>query len=423
MPAAWKPVKVEGDITDLTQVTEFGGLQPTATLLKNDSYTVESRVPVWSPELLRNTGDDYPGYVEELYLQIPESTPERLEEFTSNLTANATTAYDKAVTIERWLEANKKYSLKVNRPPKNIAYNFVFNMNKGYCVYYATAMVTMLRSQGIPARFVVGYATGQQVDNNEWVIRGLDSHAWVEVYFEDVGWVRFDPTPAQSRLAVEQSTLQDAREQGMENVDTSESSPENNPQTNQPGQSNTQTNTPPGSATANQNGTPAGLVSGAQGLGGNGTLANITSGLQSGNGTGSGGFMGVTPQTVGLSLLTLLGVGAVAHRTGYAEKGYREARLRWQRRTDDPERDVERAFERLEYVLEKNYRPRRPGETPREYFSWMYEGKMGIDKRIERVFDIHEKSHYSPESVTQEEADEAVELVDKIVKDYNKFLN
>lgn len=72
-------------------------------------------------------------------------------------------------------------------------------MDAGYCTYYATTMVTMLRSQGVPARFVVGYTTGEQVGDDRYRVRGLNSHAWVQVYFPDVGWVRFDPTPAGPR--------------------------------------------------------------------------------------------------------------------------------------------------------------------------------------------------------------------------------
>ncbi len=65
-------------------------------------------------------------------------------------------------------------------------------MDEGYCVYFATTMVTMLRTQGIPARMTVGYTSGQRIDENQWVVRGLNSHAWVEVYFPDQGWVQFD---------------------------------------------------------------------------------------------------------------------------------------------------------------------------------------------------------------------------------------
>jgi hypothetical protein len=82
-------------------------------------------------------------------------------------------------------------------------------MDEGYCEYFATAMVTMLRTQGIPARYAVGYSTGERVGGT-YQVRAMNAHAWVEVYFPDVGWVRFDPTPGGERLATQQDALEDA---------------------------------------------------------------------------------------------------------------------------------------------------------------------------------------------------------------------
>src|SRR5699024_128288 len=118
---------------------------------------------------------------------------------------------------------SKNYSLDVDRPDGSIADSYLFEMNAGYCTYYATTMATMLRTQDIPARFVTGYTPGQRVARDEWVVRGLDSHAWVEVHFPETGWVRFDPTPAESRSAVEESNLENARAGNESNVDTNRS--------------------------------------------------------------------------------------------------------------------------------------------------------------------------------------------------------
>jgi hypothetical protein len=68
-------------------------------------------------------------------------------------------------------------------------------IKKGYCEYFATAMVMMLRAQGIPARYVLGYLPGQQQEDGTWRVTRGAAHAWVEVYFPDYGWVEFDPTP------------------------------------------------------------------------------------------------------------------------------------------------------------------------------------------------------------------------------------
>jgi transglutaminase-like putative cysteine protease len=69
------------------------------------------------------------------------------------------------------------------------------SQKRGYCEYFATAMVMMLRTQQIPARYVLGYLPGKQQEEGGWLVDRSASHAWVEVYFPGYGWIRFDPTP------------------------------------------------------------------------------------------------------------------------------------------------------------------------------------------------------------------------------------
>jgi hypothetical protein len=79
-----------------------------------------------------------------------------------------------------------------------------------------------LRSQGIPARYVTGYTSGQPAGEDTYVVRGMNAHAWVEVYFPDEGWVRFDPTPAAGRTSDERRALNEARLRNVSDVDTGE---------------------------------------------------------------------------------------------------------------------------------------------------------------------------------------------------------
>jgi hypothetical protein len=99
----------------------------------------------------------------------------------------------------------------VSQPPDgDVATQFVTEMEAGYCEYFATSMVAMLRTQDIPARYVVGYSNGERVDDGRYEVRGMNAHAWVEVYFPKYGWVTFDPTPAAERQAEEDATLEEA---------------------------------------------------------------------------------------------------------------------------------------------------------------------------------------------------------------------
>ncbi|WP_254546170.1 DUF3488 and transglutaminase-like domain-containing protein [Halomarina pelagica] len=410
MPAAWKPVRMSGYST---RVTEFGGLRPGDTLTPGENYTIVSQVSTADPEQLRKAGTDYPEGVQQRFTQLPDSTPDRVGRFTERLTANADNPYDTARIVETYLEEEKEYSLDVRRPSGDIADAFLFEMDAGYCTYYATTMVTMLRSQDIPARLVVGYTAGERVGQSEWVVRGLDAHAWVEVYFPEYGWVAFDPTPSAPRQAAEQSNLRAARENGTANVDTNETRP-------------TPTPTPTENATDNSSATPAPTENGSTpngttvppgetpgGVAGPGSLDDAGGGGGGGGGDeGDGGFRFTLPtrEQIALGLVVAVGLIAGIRRTGLAGRAYRAVWLRRQPRTDDPAADVRRAFARLEYLLGRTRRAREPGETPRQYLETL------PDERARRVGEIYEQTVYAGRT-DRDRADEAIDLVDRVVSD------
>ena len=88
---------------------------------------------------------------------------------------------------------------------------FLFEGREGFCNYFATAEVLMLRSIGIPARMVVGYAQGERIsENDEFLVKVKDSHSWVEAFFPESGWIILEPTPTQPEVILEeQNTIAD----------------------------------------------------------------------------------------------------------------------------------------------------------------------------------------------------------------------
>ncbi|WP_244605491.1 transglutaminase-like domain-containing protein [Halorhabdus rudnickae] len=409
MPAVWRPRAVTGLPAESARATSLGGLRPSRTLAPNETYRVESAVPVATLPELRAAQQDYPATIADRYLQLPDSTPDRVGARTGRLTANADNPYDTARVIEDWLESNREYSLNVSQPSGDVADAFLFEMERGYCTYYATTMTVMLRSQGIPARMVVGYGPGQRVSENEWVVRGHDAHAWVEVYFTDIGWVRFDPTPSGPRDSVRQTDLETARESGGANVDTNDS---------QRGEW-TPTPTTEGDEPDAANGTSQFVTPMVQGeqVPVDVTLTpNGESSGQSGSGTDTRTETGITTvglptaQQATLGLLALLGIVGMAHRTGVSRRAYRAVWLRWQPR-GDPETDVERASERLSALLARRHRPRRQGETVRTYLD-----AVDADDRARRVAAIRERAIYGG-TVSEAAAEEAVELVDELARE------
>lgn len=145
----------------------------------------------------RQTAEGYPPDVVETYLQLPETVTQRTHDLARDLTAGMDNDYDRVVAIRDYL---LQYEYDFYPPPQqpntDAVDQFLFVDERGVCEHYVSAMVVMLRSLEIPARFVVGYGSGDyNAITGYYEVRASHAHAWVEVYFPDHGWVPFDPTP------------------------------------------------------------------------------------------------------------------------------------------------------------------------------------------------------------------------------------
>lgn len=165
-------------------------------------YSVVSRS---NPLLPRDLGSDPPQYSESFaghFLQIPHQS-DRIGRLAEDLTRSQPNLYEKAHAIQTFLTHNYRYSLEA--PLAGLEHpleEFLFIRKTGYCEHYATAMVIMLRTVGIPARLVTGFlATEWNEYGSYYVVRQQDAHAWVEVYLPHSGWVLMDPTPPSSDVA------------------------------------------------------------------------------------------------------------------------------------------------------------------------------------------------------------------------------
>jgi transglutaminase-like putative cysteine protease len=139
----------------------------------------------------------YPGVFSRIYLQLPHGMG-RVAALAKRISSRFETERRKAMAIEDYLKRNYKYSLSVPKPPPGVSpvENFLFRSKEGYCEYYATSMVVMLRSLGIPARIVNGFHGGERNEYGGYIIvRQSDAHSWVEALINGM-WTRFDPTPS-----------------------------------------------------------------------------------------------------------------------------------------------------------------------------------------------------------------------------------
>uniref|UniRef100_UPI001FE7CB42 transglutaminase-like domain-containing protein n=1 Tax=Paenibacillus kobensis TaxID=59841 RepID=UPI001FE7CB42 len=251
------------------QDEESGMLSAPGQASKVSSYTITAQAPPEDDSRLRqgSWADGYSGgswsepadpvSIREQYTKLPESLPSRVAEMAAQIIADQAGGQDKpdryakVKAIESFLKTHYTYTLDgASEPPAGADFvdDFLFEQRQGYCVHFSTAMVVMLRTQGIPARWVKGFAPGELAVNQDgsgvssedgsvttaswpqgssaeaaaasgvaaasaqdaakgtktYVVRGSDAHAWVEVYFPGTGWVPFEPTPGFAGAAADQ---------------------------------------------------------------------------------------------------------------------------------------------------------------------------------------------------------------------------
>lgn len=164
----------------------------------------QARAVLLNPSIaqLQNAGMDYPAWVTNRYLQMPEHFPQEVRALAKDLTGSRPTPYDKASAITDYLRTAIKYSPSIPSAPPHVEPLewFLFTWKSGYCNYYASAEVMLLRSIGVPARLAVGYAQGEANGDGTFTVRERDAHAWPQVYFPNIGWVDFEPTASQPAL-------------------------------------------------------------------------------------------------------------------------------------------------------------------------------------------------------------------------------
>lgn len=165
-------------------------------------YSVTSQVPQLLAEERTATALDYPDAVRSRYLQVPAGL-QQIEDLAHHVVQGITTPFGQTMAIQRHLLDNYRYSLDADQATlSHPLEEFLFTRKAGYCEHYATAMVVMLRTLGIPARLVTGFlATEWNEYGGYFTVRQRDAHAWVEVYFPRSGWITIDPTPAVSAAA------------------------------------------------------------------------------------------------------------------------------------------------------------------------------------------------------------------------------
>ncbi len=210
------PVETRLSLVDGRTILTVSGRLPNyddieAVIASDDAnaqrYLVTGLVSIATPDELRTAGQDYPDYVIARYLQLPSSVTPRTRALAQRIVENAgaTNPFDAMVALQDYLRSGA-FVYDVNNgwlpdPGTDQVDAFLFDERVGRCEHFATAMVVLARTLGVPARLVSGYYQGTfDPQFQGFVSRANQAHTWVEVFFPGFGWIPFEPTPSQPPL-------------------------------------------------------------------------------------------------------------------------------------------------------------------------------------------------------------------------------
>jgi len=180
---------------------DLSALHASPFLHAGETYRVRSSLSSATIAQLRAAGTDYPLWVTSRYLQLSPAITPRTKELARQIALGLDNPYDVAAALTDYLRTYNYRETIPSPPPNQQPLDwFLFDLREGFCNYYASAEVILLRSLGIPARLAVGFAQGEYQDESEsetYLVRQHDAHAWPEVYFPGLGWIEFEPTASQ----------------------------------------------------------------------------------------------------------------------------------------------------------------------------------------------------------------------------------
>ncbi|HUR18032.1 MAG TPA: DUF3488 and transglutaminase-like domain-containing protein [Acidimicrobiales bacterium] len=208
LPAAYRPERVAG-IDDVSYNEQLGSLITDEDTTNGLTYRVESAVPVFSATGLSQAAGQLTGERAERFRHLPSLSP-RVLALARAVTSGAgkLTPYARALALQNFFRSGAfTYDLDVEAGHGREALdNFLFRTHRGYCEQFAGAYAVLARAAGLPARVAVGFTPGEPGPDGVFLVRGLNAHAWPEVYLAGAGWVAFEPTPGRGAPGAESYT-------------------------------------------------------------------------------------------------------------------------------------------------------------------------------------------------------------------------
>ncbi|MWV50314.1 hypothetical protein GRS96_13655 [Rathayibacter sp. VKM Ac-2803] len=209
LPVPYPVESVSGVGDGWLQDVQDGSIRGDATTRAGDEYDVAALRLEPDPQQLLDA--PAPAGLER-YLALPDDVPEIVRTTAAEVTADDTTAYDRARSLQSYFRSSE-FAYSEDTPAEEgydgdgvgVLESFL-TVREGYCVHFASAMAVMARDLGIPSRLAIGYQPGSVVPSSDsdlttYRVMSSDLHAWPELYFEGVGWLPFEPTPSRGAPA------------------------------------------------------------------------------------------------------------------------------------------------------------------------------------------------------------------------------
>jgi len=214
LPTAWQPASLTGTNDSLLAVSSETGIHTAVEQSAGSQYNVTAYQYDPDPRALVVSRANYPSTIEDRYASPPQQADERITDLGDEITEDARTPVQAVCKIDDWITTNKEFDPTVTHEGEDGPLEeYLFEMDSGNAEYAASSLVVLARSQGIPARYATGYSPGERSPDteDEYVVREANAHAWAEVYVTGHGWIPFDPTPSDERVAFEQQAAGDGQ--------------------------------------------------------------------------------------------------------------------------------------------------------------------------------------------------------------------
>lgn len=224
LPGAYRPTRLDG-LKNVSFNADTGSLITRSETTDGLSYRLQSALPRPSVEALKQAPSALVDADLRRYLDLPP-VPTRVRRQAADLTRAAVTPYDKARALQDWFATTFRYDLEARAGHDGRALErFLFQTKRGYCEQFAGAYAVMARAIGMPARVAVGFTQGELGPDGRYHVRGLNAHAWPEVWIEGFGWTYFEPTPTRGMPGAEQWTARPALQASPQNPNVATTAP------------------------------------------------------------------------------------------------------------------------------------------------------------------------------------------------------